>query len=100
MMHGHEKSDSAIVAGKPTNKAERSLRSWWSQGRRPRGMWTSKARTGLSAGFACYTSWTTYGKQLPVGPEVGEAMGRVAEVVAPSSSTPTDGGCPAGPWSR
>ena len=24
MMHGHEKSDSAIVAGKPTNKAERS----------------------------------------------------------------------------
>jgi hypothetical protein len=24
MMHGHEKSDSAIVATKPTNKAERS----------------------------------------------------------------------------
>jgi hypothetical protein len=24
MMHGHGKSDSAIVAGKPTNKAERS----------------------------------------------------------------------------
>ena len=24
MMHGHEKSDHAIVAGKPTNKAERS----------------------------------------------------------------------------
>ena len=24
MMHGHEKSDSAIVAGKPTNKAEQS----------------------------------------------------------------------------
>jgi RNA-directed DNA polymerase len=24
MMHGREKSDSAIVAGKPTNKAERS----------------------------------------------------------------------------
>ena len=24
MMHGHEKSDSVIVAGKPTNKAERS----------------------------------------------------------------------------
>ena len=27
-------------------------------------------------------------------PKVGEAMGRTAEVVAPSSSTPTDGGCP------
>jgi RNA-directed DNA polymerase len=24
MMNGHEKSDSVIVAGKPTNKAERS----------------------------------------------------------------------------
>src|SRR6266436_6303083 len=27
-------------------------------------------------------------------PEVGEAMGRAAEVVAPSSSIRTDGGCP------
>ena len=37
MMHGREKSDSAIVAGKPTNKAESSaLRSRWSEGRRPR----------------------------------------------------------------
>ena len=58
MMHGHEKSDSAIVAGKPTNKAEDPLRSirgqpprsWWSEGRRPRGMRTSKARTGLRTG--------------------------------------------------
>jgi hypothetical protein len=25
MMYGHEKSDHAIVAGKPTNKAERSV---------------------------------------------------------------------------
>ena len=25
MMHGPEKSDSVIVAGKPTNKAERSV---------------------------------------------------------------------------
>ena len=39
MMYGHEKSDHAIVAGKPTNKAEpiRS-RSWWSEGQGPRGM--------------------------------------------------------------
>jgi hypothetical protein len=55
MMHGRGKSDSAIVAVKPTNKvarpaAEQSvklLRSRWSQGRRPRGMRTGKARTGL-----------------------------------------------------
>ena len=37
MMHDREKSDSAIVAGKPTNKAVRTLLSRWSQGRRPRG---------------------------------------------------------------
>ena len=49
MMHGHEKSRSAIVAVKPMNKAEHPLRSRWSEGRRPRGMWTSSARAGLSA---------------------------------------------------
>ena len=57
MMHGHEKSDLVIVAVKPTNKARKALRSvagdpqrsWWSEGRGPRGMRTSKARTGLRA---------------------------------------------------
>ena len=62
MMHGREKSRSAIVAVKPTNKVVRPLRSCplrsqpqrsrWSQGRRPRGMRTSKARTGRSTGYA------------------------------------------------
>ena len=38
MMHGHEKSDSAIVAVKPANKVAlavegRTQRSWWSEGR-------------------------------------------------------------------
>ena len=42
MMHEPEKSDSVVVAAKPTNKAERSAA--WSQGRRPRGTWASKAR--------------------------------------------------------
>ena len=42
MMHEPEKSDSVVVAAKPTNKAERSGR--WSQGRRPRGTWASKAQ--------------------------------------------------------
>jgi len=35
---GREKSDSAIVAGKPTNKRSRPQRSRWSEGRGPRGM--------------------------------------------------------------
>jgi len=59
MMHGHEKSRSAIVAVKPTNKAERSAAEQSAaeptaaepveRRRRPRGMWTSSARAGLSA---------------------------------------------------
>ena len=61
MMHGPEKSDPAIVAGKLANKAMsplrsilprcRSLWSQWSEGRGPRGMRASTARTGLSAGL-------------------------------------------------
>ena len=60
MMHGHEKSDPAIVAVKPANKAEQLAaeqsaaeqpqRSRWSQGRGPREMRTSKARAGRRAG--------------------------------------------------
>ena len=61
MMHGHEKSRSAIVAGKPTNKASDPLRSRWSEGRRPRGMRASKARTGRSTERACHRRWLAYG---------------------------------------
>ena len=61
MMHGPEKSDPAIVAGKLANKAMSPLRSipprcrsrWsqWSEGRGPRGMRVGKARTRLRAGL-------------------------------------------------
>jgi len=61
MMYGREKSGSAIVAGKPTNKRSDPLRSRWSQGRRTRGMRASKARTGHSTGNACQRRWLTYG---------------------------------------
>ena len=47
MMHGREKSDSAIVAVKPTNKAVPTV-----QGRGPRGTRASKARTGHRDGSA------------------------------------------------
>jgi len=49
MMHGNEKSDSAIVAVKPTNKAGNRRRSRWSQGRDQRNasqQSTRRLRTG------------------------------------------------------
>jgi hypothetical protein len=61
MMHGREKSGSAIVAGSRRTKRSDPLRSRWSQGRRPRGMRASKARTGRSTGNACQRRWLAYG---------------------------------------
>jgi hypothetical protein len=52
MMYGHEKSDLAIVAVKPTNKAERSAAELVEEGQGPRGMRANQARAGLSAGSA------------------------------------------------
>ena len=52
MMHGREKSDSAIVAVKPTNKAVPTAAEPVSQGRGPRGTRASKARTGHRDGNA------------------------------------------------
>jgi hypothetical protein len=58
MMHGHEKSDSVIVAVKPANKAEQSVAEQ-SAGEptaaelvEPREMRTSKARAGHRTGEA------------------------------------------------
>ena len=84
MMHGREKSDPAIVAVKPANKAKeahcggicgrRTQRSWWSEGRGPRGMRTSKARTGLRTRLACHRRWSVYGKPLPSHTRGGSRM--------------------------
>ena len=86
MMHGPEKSDPVIVAGKPANKAAplRSIRraarrSRWSQGRGPRGMRTGKARTGLRARRACHRRWNAYGRTCcRHTPEVGAVCGKAA----------------------
>ena len=51
-MHDQEKSDSAIVAVKPSNKAGTPAAEAVDQGRGPRGTRTSKARTGPRAGRA------------------------------------------------
>ena len=62
MMYGQEKSDSGIVAAKPRTKPGNRRRSWWSQGRRPRGARNSNACTGHRAGIACSSRWTAYGR--------------------------------------
>jgi hypothetical protein len=94
MMHEREKSDLAVVAVKLANKAERSAAE----------LVERRAGTKGNAG-----QHSTYRAQYRASvspalerirhvcrqtPEVGEAMGRAAEVVAPSSSLRTDGGCP------
>ena len=50
MMHGPEKSDPAIVAGKPTNKAERSAAEPVERRAGTEGNVANQARAGLSAG--------------------------------------------------
>ena len=71
MMHEREKSDPAIGAGKPTNKADATNHAVhgvtdaadrWSKGRGPRGTRTSKARTGHRVGNACHRRSIAYGK--------------------------------------
>ena len=63
MMHGREKSDPAIVADEADEQSRATgARSWWSQGRGPRGTRDSKARAGRRTGKACPRRWTAYGK--------------------------------------
>ena len=88
MMHGHEKSDPAIVAVKPTNKAERSAaeqsaeesaaaesveRRAWTKGNAD---WQSTRWTQRR--LACHRRWNAYGNCLPFGPEVGAVCGKAA----------------------
>ena len=72
MMHGPEKSDPVIVAGKPANKAEQppAERSAGEPNAAERverrvgtkGNAASKAGAGRRAGQACHRSWNAYGK--------------------------------------
>ncbi len=62
MMDGQEKSDSGIVATKPTNKAGQPAVELVEPSRRPRGARNSNACTGHRAGIACSSRWTAYGR--------------------------------------
>jgi hypothetical protein len=75
MMHGHEKSRSAIVAVKPTNKVVRPAAEQSAVEpaaaepveRRAEAVGTqaNKARTGRSTGYAWHRRGLAYGKHLP-----------------------------------
>ena len=91
MVHGHEKSDFAIVAVKPTNKAlhsarsnpqpSYSLRSRWSQGRRPRGMRLAKHVPGAEPGKRV----TGAGPHTEIAKEMNELAPGSRPAIAPDS---------------
>src|SRR4051794_39474168 len=56
----------------------RSQRSRWSEGRGPRGIRTSKARTGLRTRLACHRRWSVYGNLCRHTPEAGAVCGKAA----------------------
>ena len=78
MMHGRGKSDSAIVAVKPTNKAERSAAEPVEPRAETKGnagqQSTCRAQNRISVSQAL----AAYGKHLPFGPEVGAVCGKAA----------------------
>jgi hypothetical protein len=64
MMHGHEKSDSVIVAVKPANKAEQSAAEQVERRAGTKGNANLQARPGRRARQACHKRWSAYGKHF------------------------------------
>ena len=99
MMHEHGKSDSAIVAAKPMNKAgrpaaepvERRAGTEGNAGQHSTRRAQYRESVSQALGHIRQIAKRALRRQTP---EVGEAMGRAVEVVASSSSIRTDGGCP------
>ena len=68
MMHGHEKSDPAIVAVKPTNNAELSAAELVEPRAGTKGNAAQQARAGLRVGHTCHRRWTVIRQALPLDP--------------------------------
>ena len=64
MMHEHGKSDSAIVAAKPTNKAGRPAAEPVERRAEAEGNAGQHSTRRHSTGKACPKRWATYGKSL------------------------------------
>ena len=67
MMHEHGKSDSAIVAAKPTNKAGRPAAEPVERRAGTKGNAGQHSRAGHSTGKACPKRWVAYDKSLSKG---------------------------------
>jgi hypothetical protein len=83
MMYGRGKSDSAILAEKPVNKPGDWPRSRGSEGRRPKGMRTSKPRAGHRTGKACHGRLDAYGKPQGKGRKNGSPRDRCHRSILP-----------------
>ena len=62
MMNGREKSDSAIVAMKPANKAGRPAAEQVEPRAGTKGNAGQPTRAGRRTGQACHRGWNVYGK--------------------------------------
>ena len=85
MMHGHEKSDLAIVAVKPTNKARKSAEAAGAvaaelverrAGTKGNAHQQSTYRTQNR--LACHRRWSVYGNLCRHTPKVGAVCGKAA----------------------
>ena len=79
MMHGHEKSDPAIVAVKPTNKAERSAAELVERRAGTKGnagqLSTRRTQSRISVTQDVGSHTATYCRHIP---EVGAVCGKAA----------------------
>ena len=74
MMHGPEKSDPVIVAGKPTNKAERSAAELAEPRTGTKGNADRQSTHWIRARRACHRRWNAYGRRLPSHTRGGSRM--------------------------
>ena len=96
MMDAGEKSNSAIVARKPTNKAGRPAAEPVERRAETEGMRASNAHAGRSTGQACPRRWIAYGK--PQGTDGRNGSPRSSTILAlrccGRRSSRSGGGCP------
>src|ERR1700738_3232806 len=90
MMHGREKSRSAIVAGKPTNKAERSAAELVEPRAETKGNVGQQSTRRTQSRISVSKRWLAYGKSLPSIPEVVVPVVMIPPVRGEGDRSPSD----------